>query len=134
MAISGKPDMTVNFAGLQNEPKSDNDLLKLEFKVLLEELVAEFDQAVHDKEFTDIALAIVWDRRLSKVGWQVKGVSQARQNELEQRDVPTSIVEYVLEDQYGNYRPLICVADLLQTIDNVDGETDDLDAFVEELG
>lgn len=122
------------FRWITDEPRSDNDLLKLEFKIVLEDLVGEFDQAVHDKEFTDVSLIIVWDRRLSKIGWQVKGVSQAKQNELEQRGVPTNIIEYVLEDNYGNYCPLICVADLLQKIDIVNGETDDLDAFVAELG
>ena len=121
------------FLWITDEPKSDKELLMLEFKVLLEDLVGEFDQAIHDKEFEDVALIVVWDRRLNKIGWQVKGISQARQNELEQRGVPTNIVEYVLEDQYGHYCPLICVADLLQKFDIANGETDDLDAFVKEL-
>ena len=122
------------FLWITDDPKSDKDLLRLEFKVLLEALVDEFDQAVHDKEFEEVDLIVVWDRRLSKIGWQVKGIPQARQNELEQRGVPTNIVEYVLEDQYGHYCPLICVADLLQKFDIANGETDDLDAFVTELG
>ena len=126
------------FSWITDEPRSDVELRKLEFKVLLEDLVGEFDLAVHDKEFTDVALIVVWDRRLTKIGWQVKGISQARQNDLEQQGVPTNIVEYVLEDQHGRYCPLICVADLLQKIPIVNGETDDLetddlDVFVEEL-
>lgn len=122
------------FSWMPDEPRSDNDLLKLEFKVLLEDLVNEFDRALHDKEFTDLALIVVWDRRVSSIGWEVKPISQARQNNLEQRGVPTTIVEYVLEDRHGHYCPLICVADLLQKIDLVNGETDDLDAYVQELG
>ena len=122
------------FSWFTDEPRSDAELRKLEFKVLLEDLVGEFDQAVHDKEFTDVALIVVWDRRLSRIGWQVKGISQARQNDLEQQGVPTNIVEYVLEDQHGRYCPLICVADFLRKIPIVDGETDNLDAFVEKLG
>lgn len=122
------------FRWITTEPKSDKDLLKLEFKVLLKDLVGEFDLAVHDKEFMDVALIVVWDRTLTEIGWDVKGISLARQNALEQQGVPTNIVEYVLEDRYGQYRPLICVADLLQKIKIVDGETDDLDAFVKELG
>lgn len=119
---------------MQDEPRSDTELLKLEFKVQLELLIGEFEQAVNDKEFTDVDLIIVWNRRTSTVGWHVKGISQQRQIALEHRGVPTDIVEYVLEDQYGHYRPLICVADLLQKIDLVNGETDDLDSFVEGLG
>ena len=129
----GKARYDGKFVWIADEPRSDNDLLKLEFKVLLEDLVGEFNQAVHDKEFADLALIVVWDRRVSSIGWQVKPISQARQNNLEQLGVPTTIVEYVLEDQHGNYCPLICVADLLKNINLVKGETDDLDAFVEEL-
>ena len=121
------------FQWVSDEPRSDTELLKLEFKVQLEVLIGEFEQAVNDKEFTDVDLIVVWDRRLSTLGWYVKGISRARQNTLEHRGIPTNIVEYVLEDQYGNYRPLICVADLLQKIDLVNDETDDLDAFVQEL-
>ena len=106
----------------------------LNLQVLLTELVNEFERSAHDKEFTDVSLIIVWDRRISNVGWQVKAISQARRNNLEQLGVPPTIVEYVLENRHGRYCPLICVADLLQKIDLVNGETDDLDTFVEELG
>ena len=129
----GKARYDGKFLWNTDEPRSDNDLLKLEFKVLLEDLVVEFDRAVHDKEFADLALIIVWDRRVNSIGWQVKSISQARQNSLEQQGVPTTTVEYVLEDQHGNYCPLICVADLLQKIDLVNDQADDLDAFIEEL-
>lgn len=121
------------FRWVPNEPRSDAELLKLEFKVQLEALISEFEQAVNDKEFSDLDLIIVWDRRITTQGWHVKGISRQRQNALEQRGVPTDIVEFVLEDQYGQYRPLICVADLLLKIDLVDEETDDLATFVEEL-
>ncbi len=132
----GKALYDGKFSWVADEPKSDAELSKLEFKVLLEDLIAEFDHAVHEKEFNEVALIIVWDRRLNTkdYGWQVKGISLAKQNELEQQGVPTNIVEYVLENQNGDYRPLICVADLLQEFDIVNGETDDLDAFVKELG
>ena len=130
----GKALYDGKFRWVTDEPGSENDLSKLEFKVLLTELVNEFEQSVHDKEFTDVSLIIVWDRRINNAGWQVKAISQARQNNLEQLGVPTTIVEYVLENRYGRYCPLICVADLLEKIDLVNGETDDLDAFVEELG
>ena len=129
----GKARYDGKFRWITDEPKSDAELNRLEFKVLLENLVDEFDQAVYDKEFTDMSLIIVWDRRLDRIGWQVKGIPQDRQNNLEQRGVPTDIIEFVLEDQYGRYCPLICVADLLQKIEVVNGEIDDLDAFVKKL-
>ena len=121
------------FSWISDEPRSDNDLLKLEFKVLLDDLVSEFDHALDDKEFTDLSLIVVWDRRVSSIGWEVKPITQARQNNLEQLGVPTTTVEYVLEDLDGHYCPLVCVADLLQKFSLVNGETDDLDKFVEEL-
>ena len=130
----GKALYDGKFRWVTDEPGSENDLSKLEFKVLLTELINEFERSAHDKEFADVSLIIVWDRRISNVRWQVKAISQARQNNLEQSGVPTTIVEYVLENHHGRYCPLICVADLLQKIDLVNGETDDLDAFVEELG
>ena len=130
----GKARYDGKFRWITDEPGSDNDLLKLEFKVLLVELVKEFDSSVQDKEFTDVGLIVVWDRRLDTNQWHVRGISETRRNELEHRGIPTNIVEYVLEDQRGTYRPLICVADLLQQINLVNGETDDLDTFVEQLG
>lgn len=117
------------------EPKSDKDLLNLEFKVKLQGLIDEFDHAIDNKEFSAVSLIIVWDRRCSKENsWTVKGISQSRKKELKRKGVPVNIVDYVLEDQFSEYHPLICVADLLQKFDTVDGETDDLDAFVEKLG
>ena len=129
----GKARYDGKFRWTIDEPRSDNDLLTVEFKIVLEKLVDEFDLAVHNKEFTDVDLIIVWDRTLSNGDWHVKGISQEKRNVLERRGVPTDILKYVLEDQHGNYRPLICVADLLQEIPIVDGEADDLDGFVEEL-
>ena len=129
----GKARYDGKFHWIEDEPRSDNDLLKLEFKVLLEDLIVEFDRAVHDKEFTDLSLIVVWNRTVSSIGWQVKPISQARQNDLEQHGVPTDLVEYVLEDLHGHYCPLICVADLLQNIPCQNDRSDDLEAFVAEL-
>ena len=122
------------FLWITEEPKSEKDLLKLEFKVKLQGLIDEFDHAIDNKEFREVNLIIVWDRRCSGGnGWVVKG-AQTRRNELKRQGVPTNIVDYVLEDQYSQCCPLICVADLLQKFDIVNGETDDLDAFVKKLG
>jgi hypothetical protein len=114
------------------EPRSEAELLALEFKVKLDDLVHEFDSATHDKEFKDLGLIIVWDRRVGNPQWNVKGISDARRTYLESIGVPTDLVEYVLEDAYGNYCPLICVADLLTRIKEV--AKDDLDEFIKELG
>ena len=127
----GKGRYDGKFCWTTDEPRSENDLLTLEFKVLLENLVDEFDLATHDKEFTDVDLIIVWNRTLNNnPDWKVKGIDPDRRNALEQRGIPTDIVEHVLEDQYGQICPLICVADLLMEFDLINGETDDLAAFV----
>ena len=130
----GKGRYDGKFSWSTNEARSDSDLLTLEFKVLLEKLVDEFDLVTDDKEFSDVDLIIVWDRTLDNNNWTVKGISPEIQNRLEQRGVPTDIIEYVLEDQYGNVCPLICMADLLQNFNLINDATDDLDAFLEELG
>ena len=119
------------FRWTDTDPKSEADLLSLEFKVKLDDLINEFDSATHDKEFSDLRLIIVWDRRTNKPLWNVKGITDARRTSLEGMGVPTDIIEYVIEDTYGKYCPLICVADLLAKIDVVD--KDDLDDFIVEM-
>ncbi len=118
----------------EGEPLSDADLRKLEFKRLLDRLIQEFEHAIDDKDFREVDLIIVWDRRVEIPGWHVKGISRSRRLDLESRGVPTTWIEYVLEDRHGQYRPLICVADLLNNIPLVDGENDDIASYVEELG
>jgi hypothetical protein len=120
------------FRWIGEQPGSEADLWPLEFKVKLDDLLREFDSATHDKEFKDLRLIIVWDRRIGEPQWNLKGISDARRTHLEGIGVPTDLVEYVLEDAYGNYCPLICVADLLARIDKVD--EDDLEDFVTEMG
>ena len=106
----GKGRYDGKFCWDKNEPRSDNDLLTLEFKVQLENLVNEFDLAIHDKEFRDVDLIVVWDRTLNNNSdWKVKGISPDTRNALEQRGVPTNIVKHVLENQYGEICSLICV-------------------------
>jgi len=123
------------FLWLKNEPASDAGLSRLEFKVRLDDLLAEFDSATHDKEFKDIHLIVVWDRRQSKPGWTVKGISNSKRLNLERMNVPTDLVQYVLEDGYGNFLPLICVADLLLRMRPLEGvEGDDLEEFVTSMG
>ena len=130
----GKERYDGKFSWYTNEVRSDSELLTLEFKVQLEKLIDEFDVVTDNKEFRDVDLIIVWDRTLNHNDWEVKGISLEIQNRLEQRRIPTDIIEYVLEDQYGNVCPLICMADLLQNFNLIKDETDDLDAFLEELG
>lgn len=130
----GKARYDGKFLWVDTLPRSDNDLKLLEFKLRLQHLVDEFDLATHDKEFKDLALAVVWDRRVSKPGWTVKGISEPRRTRLENQDVPTDLVEYVLEDLRGNYCPLVCVADLLTKISLEAGEEDDVDEYVRSLG
>lgn len=115
-------------------PKSENDLKLLEFKLELNKLIDEFDLATHDKEFREINLVVVWDRRHNKAGWTVKGISDARRTILEAQGVPTDIVNFVLEDLHGYYSPLICVADLLSEIPLEEGESDDIGEYVTSLG
>jgi len=122
------------FSWQDEEPAADSELKMLECKIALDDLVNEFETAANNKEFEQLSLIVVWDRRVNVPGWQVKGISQPRQNELERNGVPTDLIEYVLEDRDGHYRPLICVADMLQKVPKVEGEDDDLDSFVKELG
>lgn len=113
---------------------SEKDLLTMEFKVELNNLVQEFNLATNDKEFEEVDLIVVWDRRLDIPGWSVKGISQSRELELGRRNVPTRLISYILEDSKGNYRPLICAADLLARIPVVDFGDDDLDDYLHVLG
>ena len=130
----GKGRYDGKFCWDKNEPRSDNDLLTLEFKVQLENLVNEFDLAIHDKEFRDVDLIVVWDRTLNNNSdWKVKGISPDTRNALEQRGVPTNIVKHVLENQYGEICSLICVADLLKQFPFLNDETDDLEVFISQL-
>ncbi len=122
------------FSWKEEEPAADAELQMLEFKILINDLINEFETASQAKQFEQLSLIVVWDRRVNVPGWQVKGISQPRQNELESNGVPTELIEYVLEDRYGHYRPLICVADLLKKLPVEEGKEDDLDAFVMELG
>lgn len=113
---------------------SDAELKVTELKVRLEDLVAELELATHDKEFTDLDLIVVWDRTLTKPNWFVKGISEARRGGLEASGVPTELVEYLLEDGLGRYRPLICVPDLLLTLTpHPELPEDDLQALVESM-
>ncbi len=116
------------------EPPSDSDLKKLEFKRQLDVLIGEFESATHDKEFKDVDLVIVWDRRILSLGWSVKGVSASRKGGLENVGVPTDLIEFVLEDRHGNYRPLISVPDLLQKIPLIAGQADGIEGLVTRMG
>jgi hypothetical protein len=123
------------FTWRKTSPSSDHELKRLEFKQKLNRLIDEFEAATHEKEFKEVALVIVWDRRTDKPGWTVKGISDPRRTKLEEQGVPTDLVEYVLEDHLGHYCALICVADLLQKIPlEEEGVSDDVNRFVEEMG
>jgi anti-sigma regulatory factor (Ser/Thr protein kinase) len=113
---------------------SDADLNLLEFKLNIDELTNQFDHSIEEKEFGQLSLVVVWDRRCTRDGWVVKGISPEMRSNLESRGVPTSLVQYVLEDRRGRTRPLLCVSDMLQNLDKVDEENDDIDGFVEEMG
>ena len=122
------------FLWIDSNPKSENDLFSLEFKVKLDDLINEFNSAIHDKEFKDLSLIVVWDRRTTKPLWNVRGISDARRTNLETTGVPTNIIEYVLEDNHGNYCPLVCVADLMENIEMDKDDEDDLDEFIIKMG
>ncbi|MEM1268480.1 MAG: ATP-binding protein [Bacteroidota bacterium] len=130
----GKARYDGKFLWVDTAPGSDSDLKLLEFKLRLQHLVDEFELATHDKEFKDLALAVVWDRRVLKPGWTVKGISEPRRTKLENQNVPTHLVEYVIEDLHGDYCPLVCVADLLAKINLKADEKDDVDEYVRSLG
>jgi hypothetical protein len=122
------------FSWDENEILSDADLSSLEFKTDVDELTNEFDLSVEEKEFTDVSLVVVWNRDSTRDGWVVKGISPDQRNQLENAGVPTDLVDFVLEDGFGNSRPLLCVADMLQKIPPREGQVDDIDDFVESLG
>jgi anti-sigma regulatory factor (Ser/Thr protein kinase) len=122
------------FSWKHQEILSDADLKKLEFKTKLDDLTNEFDHAIEEKEFAEVALIIVWDRRSNRDSWIVKGISPDMRNRLEVGGIPTSLVNYVLEDGRGNARPLLCVADILAEIPKRDGKDDDIDSYIDELG
>ena len=118
------------FSWNSKDRSSDKELRLLEFKLELDTLVHEFEASIADKEFKDVQLILVWDRRISVPGWDVKGISSARRNQLESSGVPTDLVEFILEDGYGTYCPLICVADLLARLPVMPDHLDDVDKFV----
>ncbi len=124
------------FLWQRDEVKSENDFSVLEFKVELDKLIYEFEHATYEKEFGDLSLIIVWDRRCSVPGWSVKGISTARRNAMEGRGVSTDLLQYLLEDREGIFCPLICVADLIaENLCIREGEVtnDNLDAFIQAM-
>lgn len=112
---------------------SDKELRLLEFKLELDALIHEFETSIADKEFSEVQLIVVWDRRVTVPGWTVKGISSARRNQLENRGVPTDLVEFILEDRFGTYCPLICVADLLTRRPLLTGKSDDIERLVSDM-
>lgn len=129
----GKAVYDGKFLWSRREVKSDSDLKLLEFKMDIDDLAKEFEQATHDKEFRDISLVVVWDRDISYPRWDVKGISARRRGRLEELGVPTDFVSYILEDPNGDYKPLICVADLLRDLDVVDEDADELEDYIDSL-
>ena len=121
------------FSWTQSEIRSELELQKVEFKVKLSKLISEFDLATHGKEFDQLALIIDWDRNIDIPGWSVKGISTPRKNQLEGKNIPTRYIQYVLENRQGNYRPLICVADLVANNLTKLSDEDDLDKFIDEM-
>ncbi len=129
----GKARYDGKFLWDRTEPRSDVELKRLEFKLSLQKLVDEFDLATHDKEFRDVSLVVVWDRTVTKSGWSVKGISPPRRTQLDNMGVPTDLIEHVLEDRLGMFRPLICVADLLAKVPLEESTEDDLNEYVRSM-
>ncbi|MFV9505666.1 MAG: hypothetical protein AB4911_14015 [Oscillochloridaceae bacterium umkhey_bin13] len=112
---------------------SEKELQILEFKVKLSELVQEFELATNDKDIDSVDLIVVWDRQIDIPGWSVKGVSASREVDLARKQIPTSLISYILEDSRGHYRPLICVADLVAQLPIADANADDVDQLLREM-
>ena len=76
---SGEHATIGKFRWIADEPRSDNDLLKLEFNVFCKKISLENlrPSSPPKGSFTE-DLIVVWDPRLSKIGWQVKGISHSK--------------------------------------------------------
>ena len=99
--------------------RSDNDLLKLEFKVKLSKLLDEFDSPNSAKSFDQCDLLIVWSDRTSTTqqkDWRVvnrSGVSTAALNRSRCPDWITTLVK----DKDQVYKPIIILQDWVSELD-----------------
>jgi hypothetical protein len=95
----------------EKTPKTDANLLNLEFKVKLSALVGEFDSPASEKEFKEVDLIIVWEDDIPELDkeWKVRGVTDYRRHELDRRGVPRYITTILEEERSAEYRPLIIV-------------------------
>lgn len=98
------------------KPLSDDHLKRIEFKVSLDQLVGDFDNAHNPKEFRDTDLIVVWSDQLppEEKSWRVIGIDDQKRRELRARGVPDYIQLALEEQSSANYKPLICVRDLYQ--------------------
>lgn len=99
--------------------RSDNDLLKLEFKVKLSKLLDEFDSPNSAKGFDQCDLLIVWSDRISTTqqqDWRVvnrSGVPTASLNRSRCPDWITTLVK----DKDQVYKPIIILSDWVDELD-----------------
>ena len=107
------------FAYEDRNIRSDNDLLKLEFKVKLSKLLDEFDSPNSAKSFDQCDLLIVWIDRTSTIqqqDWRVvnrSGVPTAALNRSRCPDWITTLVK----DKDQVYKPIIIVKDWVDELD-----------------
>ncbi|MFC2155431.1 hypothetical protein ACFLRB_02940 [Acidobacteriota bacterium] len=99
--------------------RSVNDLLLLEFKVTLSQLLKEFDSPNIPKEFRECDLVIIWDDRISTVqkqDWQVVNIKALPTANLANSNAPDWVTTF-LKDKNHNYKPLVIVKDWVKELE-----------------
>jgi len=104
--------------------KSDNDLLDLEFKLKLRELVNNFDNPNSAKLFHECDLAIVWEDSLTAAqqqDWRVVNKSAIPTHHISSDESPSWVDTYLRGPGGQEYRPIIVVRELVDELQSKGG-------------
>lgn len=107
--------------------RSDNDLKSLEFKVILANLLNDFDSPSSGKNFDDCDLIIVWDEKTSTIqqqDWRVSSTEHVPTHALRQINCPNWITT-VIKNKDQIYKPIIIVKDWVKELDDNFDEEDE---------
>lgn len=96
--------------------KSDNDLLNLEFKLKLRDLVDDFDNPNSAKIFNECDLAIVWEDSLTTAqqqDWRVVNKSAIPVHHVSDDESPDWVDTYLRGADGQQYQPIIVVREIV---------------------
>ena len=101
--------------------RSPNDLMNIEFKVELSQLLDDFENPNSPKEFDDCHLIVVWSgnniRSVQQQDWRVINRDAVSTSQLSHSETPDWIVTLLRRGRTDTYRPIIIVEDWVKEHD-----------------